>query len=163
MVHSKVMIIDETVLRIGSANLNNRSMGTDTECDLTVVASNPRTEAQIADVRARLLAIQTGARVEDAAAAVRERGLIGASRSLSDGTHRLHDIDDGTPIPSGLAESAAAIGDPERPVDPMRFLAEITGEATPSLRKKASYVLGGVAAALIAATFAWAWSIARQA
>ena len=45
MVHSKVMIVDDRLLRIGSANLNNRSMGTDTECDLAI-------EAQSAD-RAR--------------------------------------------------------------------------------------------------------------
>ena len=39
MVHSKVMIVDDRFLRIGSANLNNRSMGTDTECDLAVEAN----------------------------------------------------------------------------------------------------------------------------
>ena len=38
MVHSKVMIVDDRLLRIGSANLNNRSMGTDTECDLAIEA-----------------------------------------------------------------------------------------------------------------------------
>lgn len=157
MVHSKVMIIDEAVLRIGSANLNNRSMGTDSECDLTVVASDACTEAAIARVRARLLAVHTGVRPEAAAAAVREHRLIGASRDLNDGTHRLHDIDDGTPIPSELAQSAAAIGDPERPVDAIHFLAGITGEPPPSLRRTAVYVLGGVAAALIAVAFAWAW------
>ena len=30
MVHSKVMIVDDRLLRIGSANINNRSMGFDT-------------------------------------------------------------------------------------------------------------------------------------
>lgn len=37
-VHSKVMAVDDEVIRVGSANLNNRSMGLDTECDLTLVA-----------------------------------------------------------------------------------------------------------------------------
>ncbi|MFC7609045.1 phospholipase D-like domain-containing protein [Teichococcus aestuarii] len=32
-VHAKIMIMDDRVLKIGSANLNNRSMGHDTECD----------------------------------------------------------------------------------------------------------------------------------
>ena len=40
MIHSKVMIIDDCLLRVGSANLNQRSMGADTECDLTIEASN---------------------------------------------------------------------------------------------------------------------------
>ncbi len=36
--HSKVMVIDDTFLRIGSANLTNRSMTFDTECDLAIEA-----------------------------------------------------------------------------------------------------------------------------
>lgn len=42
IVHAKVTVIDDKLLRIGSTNLNNRSMGLDTECD---VAIEPETEA----------------------------------------------------------------------------------------------------------------------
>jgi phosphatidylserine/phosphatidylglycerophosphate/cardiolipin synthase-like enzyme len=35
-VHAKIMIVDDTLLRVGSSNLNNRSMGFDTECDLAL-------------------------------------------------------------------------------------------------------------------------------
>ena len=38
-VHAKIMIVDDWFLKIGSSNLNNRSMGFDTECDLAVEAS----------------------------------------------------------------------------------------------------------------------------
>src|SRR5262245_17108657 len=38
MVHSKVMVVDDVLLRVGSSNLNNRSMGLDTECDLAIEA-----------------------------------------------------------------------------------------------------------------------------
>lgn len=34
IVHAKVSIFDDAVLRIGSTNLNNRSFGFDTECDI---------------------------------------------------------------------------------------------------------------------------------
>lgn len=37
-VHAKVMVIDDRLLRVGSSNLNNRSMGLDTECDLAIEA-----------------------------------------------------------------------------------------------------------------------------
>ena len=37
-VHSKMMAVDDEWLRIGSANINNRSMGVDTECDLAIEA-----------------------------------------------------------------------------------------------------------------------------
>ncbi|MFC9760798.1 phospholipase D-like domain-containing protein [Rhodococcus jostii] len=35
-VHAKVLVMDDRLLRVGSSNLNNRSMGFDTECDLAV-------------------------------------------------------------------------------------------------------------------------------
>jgi phospholipase D1/2 len=35
-VHAKLMIVDGRFVRVGSANLNNRSMGLDSECDLAI-------------------------------------------------------------------------------------------------------------------------------
>jgi phospholipase D1/2 len=37
-VHSKLMVVDDEFLTLGSANLNNRSMGLDTECNVTIDA-----------------------------------------------------------------------------------------------------------------------------
>ena len=39
-VHAKVMIVDDWFVKIGSSNLNNRSLGFDTECDLAVEANS---------------------------------------------------------------------------------------------------------------------------
>jgi len=38
IVHSKVSVVDDRFLRVGSTNLNNRSAGFDTECDVAVEA-----------------------------------------------------------------------------------------------------------------------------
>ena len=51
MVHSKVMIVDDRFLRVGSANLNNRSMGADTECDLAFEATSEAHREYIAGLR----------------------------------------------------------------------------------------------------------------
>ena len=40
-VHAKLMIVDDEVLRVGSANLNNRSMGLDSECDVFIDCARP--------------------------------------------------------------------------------------------------------------------------
>jgi phosphatidylserine/phosphatidylglycerophosphate/cardiolipin synthase-like enzyme len=40
-VHAKLMIVDDEILRIGSANFNNRSMGLDSECDVFIDARRP--------------------------------------------------------------------------------------------------------------------------
>jgi phosphatidylserine/phosphatidylglycerophosphate/cardiolipin synthase-like enzyme len=68
-VHSKLMIVDDQILRIGSANLNNRSMGLDTECDVFVDAArdaNHGCEEQIKALRYDLLAEHCGLRHERA-------------------------------------------------------------------------------------------------
>ncbi len=40
-VHAKVMIVDDRMLRVGSANMNNRSMGLDSECDVAIDCALP--------------------------------------------------------------------------------------------------------------------------
>jgi phosphatidylserine/phosphatidylglycerophosphate/cardiolipin synthase-like enzyme len=46
-IHSKVMIVDDRFLRIGSSNLNQRSLGLDSECDLAIEASTPQARQSI--------------------------------------------------------------------------------------------------------------------
>ncbi len=55
MVHSKLMLIDDQFLRIGSANLNNRSMGLDSECDLAIEAEDEDTRRAMNCLRWRLI------------------------------------------------------------------------------------------------------------
>ena len=38
-VHAKVSIVDDRLLRVGSSNLNNRSQGLDSECDVIIDAA----------------------------------------------------------------------------------------------------------------------------
>lgn len=116
MVHSKVMIVDDRILRVGSANLNNRSMGTDTECDLVVEAKLDFEREGIRQVRARLLADHCGVSVEQALGAA-EQGLIAAADTLSGRGHRLVPIDDGEPDEGEFAEHLQAVADPERPIE----------------------------------------------
>ncbi len=56
IVHAKLTIIDDQLLRIGSANMNNRSGGFDTECDLSIEADTPQAAATVDAIRTRLLA-----------------------------------------------------------------------------------------------------------
>ena len=64
-VHAKVMIVDDRVLRVGSSNLNNRSLGLDSECDLALDASDDAAnQAVIAALRTRLMAEHLGVEAE---------------------------------------------------------------------------------------------------
>jgi phosphatidylserine/phosphatidylglycerophosphate/cardiolipin synthase-like enzyme len=56
LVHSKLIIVDDVFLRVGSSNLNNRSIGLDTECDLAIESTGDEVRRTITHLRDRLLA-----------------------------------------------------------------------------------------------------------
>lgn len=80
LVHAKVAIIDERLLRIGSTNLNNRSFGYDTECDLAVEVPTEDGESRAAVRRllVRLLAHHGGCPPDVFAQAFEARGFLRA-------------------------------------------------------------------------------------
>lgn len=62
-VHAKIMVVDDEVLRVGSSNLNNRSLRLDTECDLAIDATLPANtdlRSQIRALRNDLIAEHLG-------------------------------------------------------------------------------------------------------
>jgi phospholipase D1/2 len=67
-VHSKIVVADDLLFRVGSANLTNRSMRLDTECDLTIEAGTAAERRAIANLRGRLLAEHLGLSVDAVAA-----------------------------------------------------------------------------------------------
>lgn len=83
-VHAKVMIVDDRVLRVGSANMNNRSMGLDSECDLMIDAGNDAAARRtIAAIRSDLLAEHLGASPEAVARCFAEAGsLVGCIEAM---------------------------------------------------------------------------------
>lgn len=101
-VHSKVVTVDDRFLRIGSSNLNNRSMGFDSECDLAIEAAagspeDDRVRAQITALRTQLVAEHLGVPVDEFADATRERrSLLGAIEALRGEGKTLRPFTEGT-------------------------------------------------------------------
>ena len=85
-VHAKVWILDDRLLRVGSANLNNRSQGLDSECDVIIdaaLSANRGSEAAMTALRHRLIAEHLDCTPE--AVAVEEgkcESMIGAIEAL---------------------------------------------------------------------------------
>ena len=122
-VHSKVCFIDDRLLRVGSANLNNRSMGLDTECDLAVEAEKPATECSIANLRNRLLGEHLGVSPERVAQEhAAQRSLARAIENLRGGKRTLGILDGSVSPTLDEMIPAAAIIDPERPLSPDKFM-----------------------------------------
>ena len=118
-VHSKVMIVDDQLVRIGSANFSRRSMGVDTECDLAVDAGgDSRVQEGIRRIRHRLLAEHLALPV---AVVDRESARAGSLRALIDSSesadHTLARIE----LQAGsndapLSEALRAAADPDEPI-----------------------------------------------
>jgi phosphatidylserine/phosphatidylglycerophosphate/cardiolipin synthase-like enzyme len=119
IVHAKVSIYDDAVIRIGSTNLNNRSLGFDTECD---VAAAPRTAAGVEAIRRfrhRTLGHWLGISSEAFGAAEATAGSVGeAVQRFDDGRMRLL----GASPPSNLEQIIAEfqLGDPTSTADAFR-------------------------------------------
>ena len=118
-VHAKIMIADDRVLKLGSANLNNRSMGYDTECDILVEAKagEDAVAETIAAHRNELVAEHLGCTREDVSTAIAELGsLRQAIETLTQTTGRRL-----VAVPTrelSMAEELLAesdLADPERP------------------------------------------------
>lgn len=88
-VHAKISIIDDRLLRVGSSNIDRRSMGFDTECDVALLAQDRASSAYILDQRHRLLAEHLGTTPGTVARAIRRQGsVIAAIEALNDSGER---------------------------------------------------------------------------
>jgi phosphatidylserine/phosphatidylglycerophosphate/cardiolipin synthase-like enzyme/uncharacterized membrane protein YdjX (TVP38/TMEM64 family) len=115
-VHSKVLIVDDEWLRVGSANVSNRSMGLDTECDLTLEARGRKDLVSgIRAFRDRLIAEHVGVEPEELAREIAAQGSISAAIDrLGSPERALRRLENST-VPEAIL-SLASIADPEQPV-----------------------------------------------
>jgi phospholipase D1/2 len=90
LIHSKVIVFDDDLLRIGSSNLTQRSEGMDTECDIAIQAASDEERKVITRFRNTLLAEHLDCSLEELAAAEQETGsLIAAVERLNVRLRRL--------------------------------------------------------------------------
>jgi phospholipase D1/2 len=162
-IHSKVFFVDDRLVRVGSANLNNRSMGLDTECDLAIEAREPATENCIAALRNRLLAEHLA--VSPAKVAheyFAERSLSRAIENLRGGKRTLEVLDGSVSKTLDDMVPEAAVIDPERPLKPDEVMQIVlpTGarrRAAPGLVRLAVTLLCVAALALV-----WRWTSLQE-
>ncbi|AWU97860.1 phospholipase D-like domain-containing protein [Azospirillum ramasamyi] len=120
-VHAKVLVVDDRFLRVGSSNINNRSQGLDTECDLAIECPPGGREQSencraIRSVRTRLMAEHLGVPVAEVERTEDECGSLVATvdRLMRPSGRSLRPLE-----PEPLSEAEVALVD-ERLLDPDR-------------------------------------------
>ena len=116
-IHSKVMIVDDRFVRIGSANFSRRSMGVDSECDLAIDAgSDSAPRAGVRRIRDRLIGEHLGVSADAVADQLRHSGSFRALIDAHAHTDRtLCGVDLGEPI-EPPSEALKAAADPDEPL-----------------------------------------------
>ncbi|HSD44659.1 MAG TPA: VTT domain-containing protein [Burkholderiales bacterium] len=158
-VHSKLMIVDDEWLRIGSSNLSNRSMRVDTECDVMVEAGGERRVADaIRGFRDRILAEHLRTDAAEVAKAIAGSGSInGAIATLGTPSRTLRPLNE-LPEWSDAALQAAAIADLEQPVSLERLVEQFDPDTRVRRVLPMWMTIAGVALAVIALTASWRYT-----
>ncbi|MCF7989848.1 MAG: VTT domain-containing protein [Thiohalocapsa sp.] len=174
MVHSKLMIADDRVLRVGSSNLSNRSMGLDSECDLCIVARDDSDRDAITALRRRLLAMFLSVDPDAVADAEMrtpngDSGTIEAIEALKAG-REAGSGDDGPPLTLTVLGAEVdpewdrqlpdeRLIDPDRPLGPDLLADVVIGGAdqTPDLRRRL-LIGASVLVLFLLLAAAWRWT-----
>jgi phospholipase D1/2 len=155
--HSKVMIIDDEWLRIGSANLSNRSMGLDTECDITMEArGDPTLQRAIRKARDTLLAEHLGAEREVLERELEKHGGSMAATIAVMGTKErsireleVHEVSE------GVTNVVATVADPEKPISLDRLVGEFAPRSIAAAPRHGLAIAAAVL--LVVGVLTWAW------
>ncbi len=167
-VHSKVFAMDDDVFSIGSANLSNRSMVLDTECNVVIEASGTPEEKQriragIARMRNRLLAEHLATSVHQVSVAVEQtESLHAAIKALHTPGRSLRIYHPTTTPELEALIPENALFDPERPIDPNKLMAQLVPKDARKPLPRRFLGLSFLTLALILLAVAWRWTPMRE-
>jgi len=132
-VHSKLMMVDDLWLRVGSANFASRSMALDTECDLVIAAGGSASaRAAMVATRNALLGEHLDVTPDDLERAIAAAGSLGAAVTyLAKDSGRtlcpFENLDEPSTAVLALAEGVADPGHPVTLEELMVGLSRATG------------------------------------
>ncbi len=156
-VHSKVLVVDDEFMTVGSANLANRSMSLDTECNLALEAGgDARVRRVIARLRARLMSEHLDV-PEEAVLRSSSRSLHETIESLRDESQRhLEAIEPRVDPAVDAVVPDHEVLDPDGPLDPDVVVADLLPAAN-SRRRVLTRLLVAAGIALLLGGLALAW------
>jgi len=159
-VHAKALVIDDELVRIGSANFNNRSMGLDTECDLAIEAGGKaHIRKGIAAMRNRLLGEHLDADAGEVAAALAEtHSIIRAIEALSTAERTLRPFEFRVSEELDALVPESGIADPEYPLDADQLARHLVTEEDRRPARRTLLTLASIVIAALLLAAGWRWT-----
>ncbi len=155
-IHAKLMIVDDRLLRVGSSNLNNRSMGLDSECDIAIEAKDESQQRQIRGILSRLLAHHTGRQREEVDELLdRGTSLIETVESLNRPERGLRRMEPAQEYRDAISDTLNIVADSEQPLEPGKIVGDMFGGAPRQSALRRSIRLITAALVLAALVFVW--------
>ena len=158
-IHSKIAVVDDEWLRIGSANFANRSMGLDSECDVTFeAAADAQRRGAIRDFRDTLLSEHLDVPLPRLQAALDKTGSLHAAiRELHCERRTLKAFDE-LPESSNAVMILASVADPERPVSLDQLIDQFSPETGNGHARPAWVKVSAIVAVFAALALAWRYT-----
>lgn len=119
IVHAKMSVIDDRLLRIGSTNLNNRSQGLDTECDVAAEPTTDEGRDAVRQFRQRSIGHFLGVSGEDFAQVEAVMGSVGQAVQTF-GADRMAVLGSDPPSKAQRMIAEWQLGDPGSSMDAWR-------------------------------------------
>jgi phospholipase D1/2 len=160
-VHAKLLVIDERLLRIGSSNTSNRSMGLDTECDLAIESYQPddAVAQYIRHIRDSLLAEHLDCEVEDVMQAIQAQGgLLEAIESLQGERRSLRTLNCEVSAEVDEIVPDTSLIDPSEPFSPDYFVEEYVPRSRKTRGRRRLMLFIAAVGLLFMLAAVWRWS-----
>ncbi|MBT8055717.1 MAG: VTT domain-containing protein [Gammaproteobacteria bacterium] len=162
-VHSKVMVVDDELLILGSANLNNRSLSLDSECNIAIEAEGKiENRAGIAVLRDRLLAEHLDTEVDIVSRAIDDKqSLVEAVESLTTDGRSLRGLPMRVSEEKDALVPSTELVDPEQALDSEDFTEKLVGNDDDSDDKSSRHgpvALASLLAIALLLAAAWRWT-----
>ncbi|WP_200907676.1 VTT domain-containing protein [Herbaspirillum hiltneri] len=167
-VHSKVFAVDDHLFCVGSANMSNRSMAYDTECNLVIEAHGDATQqarirTAIADMRNRLLAEHLNVDTQTVRQEIAGRSSLHAAiTSLQSEGRTMAPLD---PVVLPQIEAIMpdkVMFDPETPINPDELIAQFVPAHARKPVPRRLIGLGVFGILLLALAVAWRFTPLRE-
>ena len=165
MVHAKLMMVDDRLFILGSANLNNRSMGFDSEMTLALAADTPARRERLRRLRTRLIAHLRGVEADTLEpladqSIFRLAGLDDAAETSGSPGRPLLPVPPAAedPTQEQFGNWLRPLGDPERPITADQLL-DGMGRQGLARRPPPRFLLIGLGIALALLLLAVAWHL----